>query len=141
MFPAVGHLEGLAGELSCANVADDELAEIRAMHYQMVLHFRRGDRLEYPAQPAARNKTLAGIHRRLATRIRHARHLANMMERRWAKDVEEHEEILNALFKRDGPRLAALLKSHLPNEFEAVGEGLSTAIWPAAPKRPTERSK
>lgn len=141
MFPVMGHLEALAGELACANVTDDEVAEIRALHYQMVVYFRRGDRPEYfrlnqqihdLILTAARNKALAGIHRTLAGRVRHARYLANLAQGRWAKAVEEHEEILAALSERDGPRLAAQLKRHLANKFEAVRESLRAASSPDA---------
>jgi len=133
MFPVMGHLEALAGELACANISEDEIAEIRALHYQMVVHFRRGDRPEYfrvnqqihdLILTAARNRTLAGVHRTLAGRIRRARYLANMTAGRWAKAVEEHEQILVRLAERDGPGLAALLKRHLANKFEAVKESL-----------------
>lgn len=133
IFPVMGQLESLVGELACARITDDEIAEVRALHYQMVVFFRRGDRPEYfrinqqihdLILTAARNKALAGVHRTLAGRIRHARYLANMTQGRWAKAVEEHEDILGALAGRDGPRLALLLKRHLANKFEAVREGL-----------------
>lgn len=136
IFPVMGHLEGLTGELACANITDDEVAEIRALHYQRVVFFRRGDRPEYfrinqqthnLILTAARNKALADIPRTLAGRIRRARYVANMTQGRWAKAVEEHEEILAALSNRDGSRLAALLKRHLVNKFEAVKEGLRAA--------------
>jgi DNA-binding GntR family transcriptional regulator len=133
IFPLLGHLEAMAGELACACITEDEVAEVRALHYQMVVFYRRGERPEYfrvnqqihdLILTAARNKALAGVHRTLAGRIRHARYVANMTQGRWAKAVEEHEEILAALAGRDGPRLAALLKRHLANKFEAVREGL-----------------
>ena len=133
MFPVPGHLEAMAGELACAHITEDEIAEVRAPHYQMVVYFRRGDWPEYfrvnqqihnLILTAARNKALAGVHRTLAGRIRHARYVANVTQGRWVKAVEEHEEILVALASRDGPRLAAPLKRHLANKFEAVREGL-----------------
>ena len=40
LFPVMGALEALAGELACARITEMELAEIRALHYQMVLHHR-----------------------------------------------------------------------------------------------------
>jgi DNA-binding GntR family transcriptional regulator len=139
MFPVLGQLEALAGEMACAKITEDELAEIRALHYQMVVHFRRSDRPGYfrlnqaihdRILMAARNKALVGIHRTLAGRIRHARYLANMTDARWARAIEEHEEILAALSERDGPRLATLLKRHLANKFEAVREGIREAGSP-----------
>lgn len=133
MFPVLGHLEALAGEMACAHITEDELAEIRALHYQMVVHFRRGERPDYfrlnqeihaRILQAAKNKALAGVHGTLASRIRHARYLANLTQARWAKAVEEHEEILDALSKREGRRLAELLKAHLANKFDAVRESM-----------------
>ena len=47
VFPSIGALEALAGELACRRRSDEELAEIRALHYQMVLHYKRGERSAY----------------------------------------------------------------------------------------------
>ncbi len=47
-----------------------------------------------------------------------------MSKDRWAEAVEEHEEILRALEKRDGQRLAQLLKRHLANKRATVLEAM-----------------
>ncbi len=47
LFPIMGALEGLAGEFACTHVTDEEIAEVRALHYQMVLHYTRGELTEY----------------------------------------------------------------------------------------------
>jgi DNA-binding GntR family transcriptional regulator len=133
MFPVMGHLEAMAGELACAHITDEEIAEIRLLHYQMVLHYTRSERPAYfkinqeihdRILSAARNRTLANLHRSLAGRIRHVRYLANMSKARWTQAVEEHELILNALIARDGPRLGVILKRHLANKLESVRESL-----------------
>jgi DNA-binding GntR family transcriptional regulator len=133
MFPVMGALEALAGELAAGRITEEGLAEVRALHYQMVLHHKRGERAAYfrlnqqiheTIMTAAGNPTLTGLYQGLAGRIRRARYLANMSARRWARAVEEHEAILAALEARDGPRLGALLKEHLKNKCETVKAGL-----------------
>jgi DNA-binding GntR family transcriptional regulator len=133
MFPVMGQLEALAGELACRNISEEEIAEIRLLHYQMILHYTRAERSAYfklnqeihsTILRAARNRTLANLHRSLAGRIRRARYLANMSQNRWARAVEEHEQILEALVARDGERLSSVLKHHLANKMEAVRESL-----------------
>jgi DNA-binding GntR family transcriptional regulator len=131
MFPVMGALEALAGELACAQITETELAEVRALHYQMVLHATRGELPEYfrlnqhiheAIMAAARNPTLARLYRGLAGRVRRARYLANMSKPRWDQAVAEHEAILAALEKRDGAALGEVLKTHLRNKCETVKE-------------------
>jgi DNA-binding GntR family transcriptional regulator len=133
MFPVMGALEALAGELAAARISEEGLAEIRALHYQMVLHWKRGElgpyfklnqRIHEKILEAAGNPTLAQMYRGLAGRIRRARYLANMSPRRWAQAVEEHEQILEALARHDGPALGVLLRGHLANKCETVKESL-----------------
>jgi DNA-binding GntR family transcriptional regulator len=133
MFPVMGALEALAGELAAGRITEEGLAEVRALHYQMVLHHKRGELAAYfrlnqqiheKIMAAAGNPTLAALYQSLAGRIRRARYLANMSAKRWARAVEEHEAILAALEARDGPRLGAILKDHLKNKCETVKEGL-----------------
>jgi DNA-binding GntR family transcriptional regulator len=133
MFPVMGALEALAGELAVSRITEEGLAEVRALHYQMVLHHKRAELAAYfrlnqqiheKILEAAGNATLAALYRGLAGRIRRARYLANMSIRRWARAVEEHEAILAALEARDGARLGAILKDHLKNKCETVKEGL-----------------
>jgi DNA-binding GntR family transcriptional regulator len=131
LFPVMGALEALAGELACAQITEAELAEIRALHYQMALHATRGELAEYfrlnqriheAIMEAARNPTLARLYRGLAGRVRRARYLANMSKPRWDQAVGEHEAILEALEKRDGAALGRVLKAHLQNKCETVKE-------------------
>jgi DNA-binding GntR family transcriptional regulator len=133
MFPVMGQLEALAGELACRNITEEGVAEIRLLHFQMVLEYTRSDRSAYfkvnqeihsKILSAARNQTLDNLYRSLAGRIRHTRYLANMSQARWTKAVEEHEQILAALAARDGSRLSQILKQHLANKLEAVRESL-----------------
>jgi DNA-binding GntR family transcriptional regulator len=129
MFPVMGALESLAGELACARITDIEIDEVRALHYQMAIHHKRGELREYFALnqhihgkilEAAGNPTLAGIYDALMARIRIARYRANLSRERWNKAMAEHEEILDALAKRDGALLATVLRKHLENTCDTV---------------------
>ena len=133
MFAVMAALEALSGELAAERITDEEIAEIRVIHAQMLLHYTRGElapyfqcnqRIHEKILAAARNPTLASTYRALSGRVRRARYIANMSRARWAQAVAEHEQILAALVARDGANLSALLKRHLKNKGETVRESL-----------------
>jgi len=129
MFQVMGALEALSGEVACARIDDAGIAEIRALHYQMLAHyarrqlpdyFRLNQRIHESIVAAADNAVLTAQYQALSSRIRRARYLANMSRQRWDEAMEEHEAILDALVRRDGARLAAVLKQHLRHKGEEV---------------------
>jgi DNA-binding GntR family transcriptional regulator len=129
MFQVMGALEALSGALACRHITEAELAEISALHYQMLAHYARRQLPDYfrlnqaiheAIMEAARNPVLKATYLGLATRIRRARYVANMSEERWAAAVAEHEALLKALVARDGEAAARILKAHLDNKSEAV---------------------
>jgi DNA-binding GntR family transcriptional regulator len=136
LFPVIGALEALSGELACRHISNQGIAEVRALHYQMALHHARGDRaayfrlnqeihkkiMEYAANPA-----LLQAYQSLAGRIRRARYMANDTRERWDEAVVEHEQMLDALERRDGKSLATLLRDHLLNKLDAVKVALGAA--------------
>ena len=141
IFPVMAQLEALAGELACRHLGEEELAEIQALHYQMVLHYRRRELAPYFALnqaihekilAAARNDTLAAMSRALAGRVRRARYIADMTEAEWAQAVAEHEEMLAALVARDGAALAEVSKRHVITKAETVRNSLLREREPAA---------
>ncbi len=134
MFALLGALEALAGELACANASDADIAEIRALHYQMVAHHARGELAPYfrynqqihiRLVECAGNATLAQVYRGLNAHVRRARYMANLSHERWDAAVGEHEEILAALTDRDSTRLQALLRDHLAKKLVLVMEALN----------------
>lgn len=136
IFAVLGALEGLAGELACRNASDAAMNEIRALHYEMLAHHARGALAEYfrcnqeihiRIVESAGNETLASVYRALNAHARRARYMANLSRERWDQAVREHEEILAALTRRDGARLAALLRDHLANKLVLVIEALGDA--------------
>ena len=133
MFALLGALEALAGELACANASDADIAEIRALHYEMLAHHARGElapyfrcnqRIHMRLVECAGNASLANTYRALNGHVRRARYMANFSRERWDHAVEEHEKILDALVRRDGALLPALLRSHLGNKMVVVLEAL-----------------
>ena len=140
IFPVMGALEALSGELACASLTDAEYAEIRALHYQMALHHTRGELAAYfrinqqiheSILKAAKNPTLEAQYNALAGRIRLARFRANMTQARWDQAMREHEEMLTALEARDGKRLSEVLSRHLENKRETVKQAIRDGVGEA----------
>lgn len=134
VFPIMGTLEGLSGEMACISISDQQIADIRKIHEEMVGHFKAGELAEYfranqmiheAILEAANNPTLRTMYRTLAARIRRARYLANMTDERWVEAMDEHEQILQALEAREGEKLAAILRQHLKNKFATVRQWLA----------------
>ncbi len=131
MFQVMGALEALSGELACTRISEEELANVRALHYQMLVHYERQELPEYfrcnqqiheAIIAAARNAPLTKTYESLSARLQRARYMANLSRQRWDDAVQEHERILEALTARDGRRLSEILRLHLEHKFEAVCE-------------------
>lgn len=131
LFEVSGALEALAGELACARITDAEVAELKALHYEMALYHARRDlpayyalnrRIHEAIVRASGSNVLQGLYEHVSARIRRARFVAAMPFDRWDQAMSEHEGILNALVRRDGATLAVILKQHLRNKSKQVVE-------------------
>lgn len=129
IFQVIGALEALAGDLACRHITEAQLAEVRALHYEMLAAHARGDLAQYfranqaihfAIVAASGNATLAASYRNLNANVRRARYMANLSRERWDKAVAEHEDMLAALAARDGARLQRLLAEHLGAKMLAV---------------------
>jgi DNA-binding GntR family transcriptional regulator len=134
VFPVMGALEALSGEIACRHITDEEVAAISSLHKDMVHHWRKRELQPYfrlnqqiheSILEATRNETLKALYRSLAGRLMTARYIANMSPERWAEAVAEHEIILQCLSDRDGKKLAEILKRHLGNKLETVRDWLT----------------
>jgi DNA-binding GntR family transcriptional regulator len=141
LFPVIGALEGLAGELACARITDEAINEIRALHHEMLAHYTRGDHAGYFAAnqaihdaivAAAGNAVLTAMYDSSRGRIRPARFMANVTRERWDEAVREHGEILEALAQRDGVRLRELLQDHIRHTHQALISSTETAAGGAS---------
>ena len=129
----MGALEALAGELACRQASGEQIAEIRALHYEMLAHHARGDLAGYfrynqqihlKLVEAAGNAVLLHTYRQLNANVRRARYMANLSRERWDRAVTEHEDILAALAARDAERLKRLLRDHLAGKLASVLKAL-----------------
>jgi DNA-binding GntR family transcriptional regulator len=137
VVPIYTRLEALAGELACSHCSDADIEEIRALHEEMVGHYRtRSFKAHFALNEAiherihagAGNPTLFSMLRSMSSRIRRARIYANAIEDRWADAIREHEDIIDALQARQGERLAGLLRSHMENTFESIKDCLTAKL-------------
>jgi DNA-binding GntR family transcriptional regulator len=132
-FEVMSALEALSGELACKRITDAEVAEIKALTFEMhACHARRDlpayyrlnraihDRLNV----AARNHLLTRTYRTLNLRIQNLRFRSNFDARKWDLAMKDHRAIVDALEARDGARLATILRTHLRLKGDAVLESL-----------------
>ena len=131
MLQVLGVLEAFAGERVCNYISDQELAEIKALQYEMLAAYARQDRLNYfklnqkihlAIVKAARSDTLLSLHSRLNARLYRIRYQSNLKNETWGSALAEHDHILEALENRDAERLSALLRQHLKSTWEKVSE-------------------
>jgi DNA-binding GntR family transcriptional regulator len=128
-FELMAALEAANGELACARITAEELDEIRALHYEMLACYARRDLPGYYKRNhaihalinlAARNPVLTQTYSTINARIQALRFRSNFNREKWEAAVEEHEAMLDALAKRDGARMRAILTQHLAHKCEAV---------------------
>lgn len=130
-FEVIAGLEGQSGELAAQRITEAELAEIRALHYEMMAAFTRRDLPTYyrlnaqihtQINAAARNPVLAQTWRNVNARLQALRFRSNFDEAKWKRAVKEHERMVELLAARDAVGLRALLVEHLMHKRDAVLE-------------------
>jgi DNA-binding GntR family transcriptional regulator len=133
LIAILGLLEAFAGEQACARIGDGEIAAIRAMHDQMVEHFRRDEKLPYVELSrsihdaiikAAGNETLIEVHHMLYARLSTVLSVARKPPPRWSDAVADHELMMSALAARDGAAFALIAHRHAQHTSEIVHEAL-----------------
>ncbi len=131
-FEVLAALESAAGRLACLRITDAEIAAIERLHYDMYGHYMRR---ELPAYfdlnqaihlrivEAARNPDLKESYVGFTARMQQFRYSANTIARdRWGEAMREHEQMLDALRRRDSDELGSILFVHLLRKFEAASE-------------------
>jgi DNA-binding GntR family transcriptional regulator len=130
-FEVIAGLEGQSGALAAQRITPAELAEIQALHYEMLAAFTRRDLSTYyrlNAQihtlinAAARNPVLTHTWRTVNARLQALRFRSNFDEAKWARAVDEHERMVALLAARDADGLHRLLVQHLEHKRDAVLE-------------------
>ena len=130
-FEVIAGLEGQSGELAAQRITEPELAEIRALHFEMMAAWTRRDLPTYyrlnaqihtQINAAARNPVLAQTWRTVNARLQALRFRSNFDEAKWKRAVKEHERMVELLAARDAVALRALLIEHLMHKRDAVLE-------------------
>jgi DNA-binding GntR family transcriptional regulator len=132
-FEVMGGLEALSGELAAQRITDAELAEIRAMQFEMMAAFTRRDlpayyrlnaRIHSAINAAAKNPVLSATYEHINARLHALRFRSNQDEQKWKVAIREHEEMVDALSARDPAAMRRVLATHLKNKLDVVLEQL-----------------
>jgi DNA-binding GntR family transcriptional regulator len=135
-FEVLGALEALSGQLACERILDAEVTEIRALHYEMQAAHARRDLATYykinheihdRINASARNAVLTTTYLHLNARIQNLRFRSNFNQDKWDAAMKEHGLMLEALERRDGPALRAILERHLLSKRDTVVADLRTS--------------
>lgn len=122
LLEVLGALEGLAGQLAAMQGTDQQIAEIRALHYEMLAAYTRKDKLAYfklnqlihkGLVMMSGNTALMEIHEQINARVYRARFKSNKQNDLWPDAIQQHEDIIDALERRDGQILGTILQRHL----------------------------
>ncbi|MGJ9416943.1 GntR family transcriptional regulator [Massilia sp. CMS3.1] len=141
-FEVLGALEALSGQLACERILDDEVVEIRALHYEMQAAHARRDLATYykinheihdRINASARNAVLTSTYLHLNARIQNLRFRSNFNQDKWDAAMKEHSLMLDALERRDGPALHAILERHLLSKRATVVADLRASKAPQEP--------
>ncbi|PRY71563.1 GntR family transcriptional regulator [Halomonas ventosae] len=128
-YDLMGALEGLSGELACQNISDEGIRAIRALHDEMLRHYRErnlpdyfrvNQRIHEGILAASANEVLQETYSNLSQRVKRVRYSKKMTDDFWRKAVQDHEHMILALEARDGRRLGQILRDHLCNKLEVA---------------------
>jgi DNA-binding GntR family transcriptional regulator len=128
-FELMSGIEAFAGELACERITAQELEDIKALHYAMVVsknqndlpgYYQRNRSIHDMINLAARNTALRQVYLSLNRRIQALRYLSNQQAPKWERALHDHEEMIEALQTRDGKRLSEILRHHLLEKRDAI---------------------
>jgi DNA-binding GntR family transcriptional regulator len=128
-FEVMAGLESLSGELAAQRITDEELAEIKAMQFEMMAAYTRRDLSNYyrinaqihsAINAAAKNPVLTATYNQVNARLQALRFRSNQDGEKWKRAMKEHEKMIDALQARDAAGMRELLVAHLRNKCDAV---------------------
>ena len=145
-FEVMAGLEGLSGELAAQRITDEQLTEIKALHFEMLAAHARRDLSAYyrinaqihrAINTAANNAILTLTYSQVNTRLQALRFRSNQDEAKWSRAVAEHGQMIEALSKRDGAALKAVLVQHLQHKRDVVIEQIRAETSPQKTNKTT----
>ncbi|SFB94788.1 transcriptional regulator, GntR family [Polaromonas sp. OV174] len=135
-FEVMAGLEAQSGELAAQRITEAELAEIKAMHFEMLAAYTRRDLPAYyrlnsaihnAINVAAKNPVLTATYNQVNARLQALRFRSNQDEDKWKFAMDEHEQMISALTARDAAAMRRVLQSHLANKLDVVIQQLRAA--------------
>ncbi|WP_408609586.1 GntR family transcriptional regulator [Achromobacter insolitus] len=138
-FEVIGGLEAMSCRLACERATDTEIAEIRALTYEMMAsharhdlptYFRTNREIHERISLAAHNSLLKQLYDAQNARIQNLRFVSNENRQKWDLAMREHIEMAEALEARDADRLSGIMRQHLQRKCDAALKTLG--IPPAA---------
>jgi DNA-binding GntR family transcriptional regulator len=129
LFELISGLDFVAGRMACARITDEQIAAIEKLHLEMYTHYLRRE---------LANPLLNENYAKLNAVVRRLRYSANLVRRdRLSEAMREHEQIVDALRRRDADELGMLMFRHMQRKCVAVCEYLreeaQTVAEPPAP--------
>ncbi len=139
-FEVLSNLEGLSGELAAQRMTEEELAEVKALHFEMLAAYSRNDLSSYyqfnakihsAINAMAKNPVLSKIYNEVNARAQTLRFSTNQDGAKWKQAVRDHQQMIEALSCRDSAGLRELLTAHLLKKRDVVLELLRAGkIYP-----------
>jgi DNA-binding GntR family transcriptional regulator len=130
LFEMISGLDFVAGRMACARITDEQIAAIEKLHLEMYTHYLRRELADYfrlnqkihqGIIDAAANPLLTENYAKLNAVVRGLRYSANLVRRdRLSEAMREHEQIVDALRRRDADELGMLMFRHMQSKCEAV---------------------
>ncbi len=133
MLQVMGALEALAGELACLHASENQIRELRALNHEMLAAHQRDNRLAYfkvnqlihlGIMELSGNPELKQIHMKLNARAYRVLYLSNSDSDRFDAAMEEHNEMIELLERRDASGLAAMMRRHRELAWEGVKQNM-----------------
>jgi DNA-binding GntR family transcriptional regulator len=146
-FEVLAALEGLAGELAASRATEAEIAEIRALHFEMLAcharqdlsgYYRLNAQIHAALNAAARNPVLARQYAAINARVQALRFRTNQDSAKWQRAVQEHERMVQALAARDGAALRVVLVQHLLHKRDTVLQLMASGSAYPGPELPAQ---
>lgn len=132
LFPVMGALEALAGKLALGKITEGNVAKLRGLHERMVASYRRNNVRRYlelnreiheTIFEIADNGTLTLMYRQLLAKTHLARFIARKTKQQWERAIDDHNQIMDALERRDAETLAHVLYAHLVETAADIARG------------------
>jgi DNA-binding GntR family transcriptional regulator len=128
-FEVLAGLEAMSGELAAERMSEEELVEVRAMHFEMLASFTRRDLSNYyrlnalihaAINRAAGNPVLTGTYQSINARVQSLRFRTNQNDAKWSRAMQEHEVMIQALQARDGAAMRQVMVKHLLHKRDTI---------------------